>query len=273
MKEITNRIINRIPNFYTRDDRSVLLAIIDSIVPEIEVLYKNIDVVSDMISINKVHDDDLFNRFGSMLNVYKYSYETDDMYRSRIVASVAGRCGGIISSIKGAIASYIGLFTDIDKYIYICGSWEYDNRFGNISNIDKSPGNMVCAIDPDILVGKDWVTTEGLIKVINNVKASGVNVYTTYVFCTLYDDAIVDIDDQYLPTNIVSNISENQSTKIYDNNDRLLIHIGLVSDDAVISIDDINSLLNNNKSLLNSSFILNKLSCYDVIDGFLSIHQ
>lgn len=273
MREITNRIINRIPNFYTREDRSVLLSIIDSISYELEVLYNNVDIISDIISIDKVRDDDLYSRFGALLNIYKYEYETNEMYRNRIKSTVmSGRYGGIVESIKNSVASYVGLYNsnDIDKYIYVCGAWEYDGRFGNISDIDTSPGNLVCAIDPDILVCKDWVTTDGLVNIINSVKAGGINVYTTYVYNTLYDESNMSIYESDDTINIKSSHNDNNYIRVHDDRERIVISIGLQFDDGSISVDDCNSVLNISK--LNDTLILNNINSYDVINGMTVLH-
>ena len=186
---------------------------------------------------------------------------------------MSGRYGGIVESIKNSIASYVGIYnsSDIDKYIYVCGAWEYDGRFGAISNIDTNPGNLVCVIDPEVLVCKDWVTTSGLINVINSVKAGGINVHTTYVYSTLYDNAILsahEIDTLNIKIGI---IDDNAQIKAYDDRDKIIISIGLQLDTASISADDgSNSKLNTSR--LNSSLILNNINSYDIINGVIVLH-
>lgn len=290
MREITNRIINRIPDFYNRDDKSVLLSIVDSISCELEIILDNINTIINIISIDKVNDDDLYNRFGALLNLTQYSYESNSAYRARIKSTImSNRYGGIVDAIKSTVATYIGLtnIDDINKYIYICGTWEYDNRFGSIDGIDKSPGNMVCAIDSRALIDKDWVTTKELISIINGIKAAGVKAYTTYTYPIIYDECNILIDDISSELiEITTSYVDNKKMRIYDNymkehigmtsNDNVGIHITdmismilseneqtakmLVSDKSNCTLHIIGSLLNRTSNVLNSSFILNKLS-------------
>lgn len=237
MRDVTNRIINRIPGFYTRNDKSVLIAIIDSIAPEIEFLYKQIKQVSDIISIDKVHGDDIWARFGSMFNTPKYSYEDDIAYRGRIKAIIASKYGGVKQLIKNTVASYVGIrdSNDVDKFIKVTGAWEYEGT--RIPEQAKRPGHFLCDIDPVYMVNHD-VSISKIIQLINSVKAAGVHVYTTITFSTDKDRTELSVDDRYF----------NKITSWDDDNVNILVGIGRIG-----------SFLNDKYSTFNGSLIFNQL--------------
>lgn len=236
MREMTNRIINRIPNFYTREDRSVLVSLIDSIVPEIEHLYDNTKQVIAMISIDKVYPQDIWKRFGSLFNLYQYSYEDDETYRARVKAVVSIKYGGIKSIIKNTVAGYVGITNtnDIDRGIKIVGAWEYD---GPLPDMVRKPGYFLCIIDEKIATRQD-IDIVKLNQIINGVKAAGVRVYTTISFEIIKEKAIIDTNEQSFDV-----ITESSGT------DNIIINIGKGSSGQ--------SRTNDLGSLLNSTFVLN----------------
>lgn len=241
MRKTTNRIINRIPGFYTREDRSVLVAIIDAIVPEIDFLFKNVKRVADIVSIDSVHGDDIWRRFGSMFNTPKYSYEDDIAYRGRIKALVASKYGGITQLIKNTVASYVGITdsNDIDRFIKITGAWEYEGD--RIPEEAKRPGYFLCDIDPAYMVDHD-VSMAKIVQLINGVKAAGVHVYTTISYSTDKDRTYLHITDDYY------------NRFAYIDKENVDIHVGIGHKGALLNSDD---------ALFNSTLIINK--CEDII--------
>lgn len=265
MNDITNRILNRIPGFFDYDDK-ILRSIIDAFVPEIEKLYENVKVVEDIISIDKVHDDDLYNRFGSMFGMQKYSYESYDIYRNRIKSVIASKYGGIKQLIKNTVASYINItdYNEIEDHIHIYETATYDGVLDQA--ISREPGNFIVMIDSEILYNIDFVIPKQLKQVINNVKAAGVNAYTTYTFTTLFDDPIMNINEQDdLFIMVIKHGDDNANQATYDNIRKDNIYIGNVVDESDIIFRDIDARTNNILSLLNKTFITNGLSHYDII--------
>lgn len=261
MKDMTNRIINRIPSFYTREDGSILIQLIESIVPEIERLQDNIRVVADMVSIDKVHNDDIYTRFGSLFKLYKYSYEDDDMYRSRIRSAVASKYGGIEEIIKNNIAAYIGLKNTnlIDAYIKLYGGWEYP--YDDVDDYARKPAYLMCVIDSQALWGIDDFSTDTLIYIIKNAKAAGIRVYTTMSFTSEEDRAKIHIDDEGWDRRFIHDYGD---IRVYDEVDHQKIVIRN-NDDTVLVISDENSVTNDMRSLTNSTFITNMFASYDVV--------
>lgn len=238
MREMTNRIINRIPNFYTREDRSVLVTLIESIVPEIEHLYENTKQVAAMISIDKVYPQDIWKRFGSLFNLYQYSYEDDETYRARVKAVVSIKYGGIKSIIKNTVAGYVGITNtnDIDRGIQIIGAWEYD---GPLPDMVRRPGYFLCIIDEKIATRQN-IDIVKLNQIINGVKAAGVRVYTTISFEILKEAATITANEQSFDKVVEHNGEENVM---------LITYKGQFS--------EIEATTNSIHSLLNSTFMTN----------------
>lgn len=277
MRDITNRIINRIPSFYTRNDQSVLIGLIESIAPELERINTLVDAVSDMVSIDKVRNQDLYERFGSLFNLSRYAYEDNDMYRGRIKAVVASKYGGTKELIQNTVATYVGLTNteDIKKYIKIVGGWDYEgddifhnNIIGNEDNdknIGRTPGYFIVSIDPKALYGKTYVTTAKIVEIVNNVKAAGVCVFMNMVFTTERENAIISIQED-----IIDKIIKNDGHDI-----SILIGQALLNqyilhyqyDDMTLRDNDHDALIG--RDLLNTTLILNKFKLnptYDIVD-------
>lgn len=264
MNDITNRILNRIPNFFDHEDK-VIRSIVDAFVPEIQKLYDNVKIVEDIISIEKVHDEDLYLRFGSMFGIQKYSYESYSMYRNRIKSIIASKYGGIKQLIKNTVAAYINITdsNEIDNHIHIYETVTYDGVLDQ--SISREPGNFIVIIDSEILYNENFVIPKQLKQVINNVKAAGVNAYTTYTFETLYDDSIISAEEEHNMV-IIVRCEDSGDLNIYDNIMKDNIHIGVVEDisDGIV-FDDNDARTNNVLSLLNSTFITNAFSHHDII--------
>lgn len=265
MNEITNRILNRIPNFFDHEDK-VLRAFIDCIAPEIQKLYDNIKIVEDIVSIDKVHDDDVFSRFGSMLGINKYSYESYKQYKSRVKSVVASKYGGIKPLIKNTVASYINI-TDsnlIEEHIHVYETATYE---GNLDpSVSREPANFIVVIDSELLVNEDFVIPKQLKQIINGVKAAGVNAYTTYTFTVLIDDATINISDKLGDAySIRTKYADTSEMKLFDNIRRDNISINDKVDGCYIGIGEESSLTNDTMSLTNYTMETNNIASYDII--------
>lgn len=98
---------------YDPDDKSSsLYKLIKSIVDEFNITMSNIDRIDKMIGINSTLPDDLYNRFGALLNIRQNKNESDEQYRSRLKLSIVSLSGGTAEAIKYAIASGLGINND-----------------------------------------------------------------------------------------------------------------------------------------------------------------
>lgn len=247
MRKTTNRIVNRIPGFYSRKDRSVLISLIDSIVPEIDHMYELAQQVADMISIEKVHDLDIYERFGSMFNLNKYSYEDNETYRSRVRATVAEKYGGVPQIIKNTVAGYAGITNtnDIENGIQVIGAWDYN---GSIPDDVKRPGYFLVMIDENLATKN--VRPSMLKEVVNSVKAAGVRVYLAVTFEKSFDSGVLDVTERFW-----------QSIK-YITAENVEFNIGINTSKI--------SLLNDDHYLTNSTLITNvfKLNIVSTVEKF-----
>lgn len=172
-------VMRRFPqNAYDPEDtKSVLYKFIKAIVDEFNITMNNITKVNNMLGIGTVSSDDLYNRFGVLLNISKNKGETDEQYRNRLKVSVTSLSGGTKSAIKYAIASGLGINNDNEAMnrIKVYDAWEYDGD----ASVSKDYGYVVCSID--LNMGSYSADMADIVaKSANSVKAAGVIIQFTY---------------------------------------------------------------------------------------------
>jgi hypothetical protein len=127
------------------DPLSSLRKLIESILVELNISTSNIDRIYDGVGINTAQPDDIYSRFGALLNITKNNGETDEQYRERLKVSVIALSGGTADAIKYAIACGLGINNDNEAMnrIQIYDAWDYDGE----ADINKDYGYIVCTID------------------------------------------------------------------------------------------------------------------------------
>ena len=202
-------VLKRFPqNAYDPEDKSsALYKLMKSIVDEFNITMSNIDRIEKMLGINTVLPDDIYNRFGALLNIKRNKNETDEQYRNRIKISVTSLSGGTTEAIKYAIASGLGVNGDaeaMDK-IRIYDAWKYD---GTEDSIIRDYGYIVCLID--LNQGKYSLDTERIVtESANDVKAAGVVIqFIYYNYRISYYVELDDITYISLDTMIYNKVGE-----------------------------------------------------------------
>lgn len=201
-------VLRRFPQYaYDINNKSSsLYKLIKAIVDEFNITMSNIDRVDKMLGIDGVLPDDIYNRFGALLNIKRYQNETDEQYRNRLKTSVTALSGGTAEAIKYAIACGLGTNNDqaaMDR-IHVYDAWKYT---GNV-NINKDYGYVVCEID--LNQGKYSVEMENIVaESANNVKATGVIVqFIYYNYRIVYYSELDDITYATLDTSTYSQVGE-----------------------------------------------------------------
>ena len=201
-------VMNRFPqNAYDPDNqKSVLYAIIKAIIDEFNITMGNIDRINKMLDINNIEPEDMYNRFGALLNISRNPKETDEQYRNRIKTSMTALSGGTASAIKYAIACGLGINEDneaMDK-ITIYDAWEYDGD----ADVIKEDGYVVCSID----LNSGAYSTEidqAVRNATDNVKAAGVIMqFVYYNFRIMYYVELDNITYASLSTLTYSQVGE-----------------------------------------------------------------
>lgn len=201
-------VMNRFPqNAYDPDNqKSVLYAVIKAIIDEFNITMDNIDRINKMLSIDSILPDDIYDRFGILLNINRNLEETDEQYRSRLKTSVTALSGGTAAAIKYAIACGLGINGDneaMDK-ITIYDAWEYDGD----ADVIKENGYIVCSIDMNS--GAYSTDIEQAVKnATDNVKAAGVIMqFVYYNFRIMYYIELDNITYTSLSTLTYSQVGE-----------------------------------------------------------------
>lgn len=201
-------VMNRFPqNAYDPDNqKSVLYAIIKAIIDEFNITMGNIDRINKMLDINNIEPEDMYNRFGVLLNISRNPKETDEQYRSRLKTSMTALSGGTASAIKYAIACGLGINGDneaMDK-ITIYDAWEYNGD----ADVIKENGYVVCSID----LNSGTYSTEidqAVRNATDNVKAAGVIMqFVYYNFRIMYYAELDNITYASLSTLTYSQVGE-----------------------------------------------------------------
>ena len=127
--------------------------------------------------MNGMFRDDIYNRFGALLNIKQNTNETDEQYRSRLKVSVTALLGGTKEAVKYAVASGLGVNNDQEAMdrIHIYDAWDYPGE----ANVIKEYGYVVC--DIDLNQGIYSIETEAVVtETVNNAKATGVSVQLVF---------------------------------------------------------------------------------------------
>lgn len=201
-------ILKRFPqNTYDANNSTLALyKLIKAIVDEFIITEDNIDRVDKMIGINTALPDDIYNRFGALLNIKQNPGETDEQYKNRLKTSVVALSGGTADAIKYAIACGLGTNNDpaaMDR-IRIYDAWKYPGT----DNINRDYGYVVCEID----LNQDKYSKEIediVAESANNVKASGVVIQFIYHnYRIVYYAELDDITYTSLSTSTYSQVGE-----------------------------------------------------------------
>lgn len=201
-------VLRRFPQntYNTSDQSSALYKLIKAIIDEFNIVMSNIDRVDKMIGIDEVLPDDIYNRFGALLNIKQYPNETDEQYRSRLKTSVTALSGGTAEAIKYAIACGLGTNNDptaMDR-IHVYDAWKYTGD----ANVIKNYGYVVCEID--LNQGQYSIEMEDIVaESANNVKATGVIIqFIYYNYRIVYYAELDDITYATLSTSTYSQVGE-----------------------------------------------------------------
>ena len=202
-------VMSRFPQhtYNPEDENSALYKLIRAILDEFESTTDNIDRVNDMLGINTVRPDDIYNRFGALLGIKQNKGETDEQYRNRLQTSVTALSGGTIEAIKYAIACGLGVNNDntaMDR-IHVYDAWKYPEQNESIT---KEYGYVVCSID----LNKAEFSTdiEEIVKQsADNVKAAGIIIqFIYYNFRVVYYAELDEITYASLSTMKYNEVGE-----------------------------------------------------------------
>ena len=202
-------VLSRFPQYaYNPDDKSSsLYKLIKSIVDEFNITMSNIDKIDKMLSIDTVLPEDIYNRFGALLDIKQNPNETNEQYRSRLKTSITALSGGTAEAIRYAIACGLGINDDpiAMERIKIYDAWKYD---GDTVGIIKDRGYIVC--DIDLNQGLHSKDVERIVsETANNVKASGVVIQFVYHnFRMVYYTELDNITYASMSTLIYSQVGE-----------------------------------------------------------------
>lgn len=201
-------ILKRFPQYaYDTDNKSsALYKLIQAIVDEFNIVMSNIDRIDKMIGIDNALPDDIYNRFGALLNIRQNPGETDEQYRNRLKTSVTALSGGTSEAIRYAIACGLGTNNDPEAMdrIHVYDAWNYTGS----ANVNKNYGYVVCEID--LNKGQYSVEMENIVaESANNVKATGVVIqFVYYNYRIVYYAELDDITYATLATSTYSQVGE-----------------------------------------------------------------
>ena len=184
-------ILDRLPQFYNKNDSSILYHIISSIVTELNSVQSTMDEINDMIGVDTTYGSDLQSRWGSLLSIKRTSGESDESYRSRLKLSIVTLTGGTKESIKYSIAVGMGINNnpiEMDKRIKVYDGWDYSET---IEGCDTY-GNIICVVDLNNQIYSDEM--EIIVqRSADDVKASGTKV--TIIFINYRVHSYSELDD------------------------------------------------------------------------------
>lgn len=216
----------RFPHIYdVYNEKTILYALLSVYADRAKSRLRIIDRLYAMIGIDSTYDEDLEYRWGSLLGIKRNSGESYSDYRARLLIIYASLAGGTAEAIKYAIASTIGISSDIDtinKYIKVYDAWEYpevpdtsltnkDNVFFNqnfVTNteiISTDYGHIICTVD---LEANESITTmyDKIMNAINKTKASGIYPYLLFIYIT-NEIAIIKYNE-YLHDKLIDGFSD-----------------------------------------------------------------
>lgn len=142
-------ILDRLPGYYNKHEQSQVYNLLKAFSDEYEIAYSNfISRADNAIGIETTNGDDLDWRWGALLNVIRQNNESDDTYRGRLSSVLNSLQGGTASSIKYAVAVFLGLAdnpTKADRCIQIYDGWKYPN-----ADIEMQQyGHLICVFKLD----------------------------------------------------------------------------------------------------------------------------
>lgn len=179
MDKITT-ILKRFPQYaYNEaDPNSALYKLIKAIVDEFNITMSNINRIDNMIGIDKTLPEDLYDRWGALLDIRQNPNETGDQYRDRLKVSIASLSGGTADAIKYAVACGLGINNDpiAMERIRVYDAWKYE---GDAEDITKEYGYVVCDIDLNQGAYSSDIE-QTVAKSANEAKASGVIIQFIY---------------------------------------------------------------------------------------------
>lgn len=200
-KRIIERMQDSFPNLYNVYDKNTILYTLLSIFGgRLGARTNIIDRLYAMIGIDSTYDEDLEHRWGSLLGMYRQNNESYDNYRGRLLITYSSLSGGTAESIKYAIASTAGITNDddINKYIHVYDAWEYpyelDEDVLGIEVTDEASlyGSSICTVDVSSIANVNYTD---VMSTINQVKASGINMYLLFLYGVINESATLSRSD------------------------------------------------------------------------------
>lgn len=202
-------VIQRFPrNAYAQQDdpNTKLYKLVNAIIDEFNITMGNIDRINNMLGIDTVLPDDIYNRFGALLNIRQNPNETAEQYRGRLKTSVTALSGGTAEAIKYAIACGLGINNDNEAMdnIHVYDAWKYPGD----ADVNRSYGYIVCSID--LNAGKYSIDMERAVREsAENVKAAGTIIqFIYYNFRIEYYSSLDDITYASLSTLTYNQVGE-----------------------------------------------------------------
>jgi hypothetical protein len=185
---IIESVIDRLPNYYDKDNTSQVYNLIHSIVGELENTYTNyINRLDNCLNIDTTTGTDLDWKWGNLLNVARRTDESDSTYRKRLSGAMSSLSGGTAKSIQYAVAIFLGLADDEEKSarcIKIYDGWRYELAEPGMDTV----GHIICVFsldkeDTDIYY--DGIEAD-IVAYMDNIKVAGVEAHVMVEFAT-YD--------------------------------------------------------------------------------------
>ena len=201
-------VLSRFPQYAYNDadKNSALYKLVKSIVDEFDITMSNIDRVNGMIGIDTTYTEDLYDRWGALLNIKRNPNETGEQYKDRLKVSIVSLSGGTADAIKYAVACGLGINNDqsaMDR-IHVYDAWKYTGS----SEIIRDYGHVVCEIDLN-----QGIYSTDMKQIVansaNEVKASGVVIqFIYYNFRIVYYAELDDVTYASLSTLTYSQVGE-----------------------------------------------------------------
>lgn len=210
-------IQDKLPRFYRKypikgeNERTNMYPILCAFASLLDTTGTIVDRIDGMTGIDTTYNEDLYHRWGSLLNITKGNGSWE-LFRNKIKLSMLSGVGGTKQAIKFAVAIIASIEDNAelqDRYIQVIDAWEYDGKivpnafdpnFDPVLNDEQFTlndtfvlnneydphkyGGFVVILD---LAANEMVLTpdNGIVwDTINTVKAAGTNGYLIYVYTT-----------------------------------------------------------------------------------------
>ena len=203
-KELLPQMQERFPHIYdVYNDKTILYALLSVYADKSREKLRIIDRLYAMIGIDSTYDEDLEHRWGSLLGIRRQNGESYTDYRNRLLITYYSLSGGTAEAIKYAIASVIGITSDmdaIDEYIKVYDAWEYPHN-GSLDVTDTSYGRIVCTVD--LQANEDiTIVNDRILNAIHTTKASGIYAYLLFLYNINESASILRNGDELVSNNI-----------------------------------------------------------------------